>query len=105
MQVYHSACIKEKLGLDREKLVAMALLLGSDYTDGAKNIGPETAMKLLGKDGSLTNTNVLERLVFSCCHRISFNFIFVAFLVAVCAATQNLRWSKTAIYIFASFSE
>ena len=63
MRVYHGAFIEEKLGLNREKLVSMALLLGSDYTDGAKNIGPETAMKLLGKDGAISDSNVLERLV------------------------------------------
>ena len=61
MRVYHGAYIEDNLGLNREKLVAMALLIGSDYTDGAKNIGPETAIKLLGKDGTLSNTNVLER--------------------------------------------
>ena len=61
MRVYHGAYIEDKLELDREKLIAMALLIGSDYTDGAKNIGPETAIKLLGKDGTLSNTNVLER--------------------------------------------
>ena len=61
MHVYHAAYIKEKLGLDREKLVALALLLGSDYTDGAKHIGPEKAMKLFGKDGAISNINVLQR--------------------------------------------
>ena len=61
MRLYHAACIEEKLGLNRESLIAMALLLGSDYTDGTKNIGYETAIKLLGKDGALSNTNVLER--------------------------------------------
>ena len=61
MKVYHGAYIEEQLGLDRETLVAMALLLGSDYTNGAKNIGQETAIKLLGKDGALSKTNILER--------------------------------------------
>ena len=61
MKVYHAAGIEEKLGLNRERLIAMALLLGSDYTDGAKNVGPETAMKLLGKDGTLSDANVFER--------------------------------------------
>lgn len=62
MKAFHSEAIKEKLGLNREKLVAMALLLGSDYTDGAKNIGPDATMKLLGKHGTLSNTDVLETM-------------------------------------------
>ncbi len=61
MRVFHRKDVEDVLGLDRERLVALALLLGSDYNDGAKNIGPETAMKLLGKDGELDGRDVLER--------------------------------------------
>ena len=60
MRIFRSEEIADRLGLDREKLVAMALLVGSDYTDGAHNIGPEKALKLLGKDGPL-EADVLNR--------------------------------------------
>ncbi len=60
MRIFRSEEIADQLGLDREKLVAMALLVGSDYTDGAHNIGPEKALKLLGKDGPL-EADVLNR--------------------------------------------
>jgi DNA excision repair protein ERCC-5 len=44
-----------ELGLDREKLVRLAYLLGSDYTDGLPGVGPVAAMEIMnefsGEDG------------------------------------------------------
>lgn len=49
--------LDRELGLDREKLVRLAYLLGSDYTDGLPGVGPVMAMELLslfgGRDGLL----------------------------------------------------
>lgn len=56
---YKIADIEEKLGLDRRKLVALAVLVGCDYFDGVRNVGKETALKLLDKFG---DTDSLERL-------------------------------------------
>lgn len=35
--------------LDREMLVNMALLCGSDYTEGVQGIGPVTALEILAE--------------------------------------------------------
>ncbi|KAI0359824.1 hypothetical protein OH77DRAFT_870687 [Trametes cingulata] len=47
--------LDRELGLDRDKLVRLAYLLGSDYTDGLPGVGPVVAMELLtefpGQDG------------------------------------------------------
>lgn len=47
--------LERELGLDREKLIRLAYLLGSDYTDGLPGVGPVVAMELLtefpGLDG------------------------------------------------------
>ncbi|EKM58338.1 uncharacterized protein PHACADRAFT_193460 [Phanerochaete carnosa HHB-10118-sp] len=44
-----------ELGLEREKLIRLAYLLGSDYTEGLPGVGPVVAMELLtefsGSDG------------------------------------------------------
>ncbi|CAO1626346.1 unnamed protein product [Parajaminaea phylloscopi] len=49
--------IQRELGLDREKLVRLAYLLGSDYTEGLPSVGPVVAMEILslftGRDGLL----------------------------------------------------
>ncbi|KAJ7455354.1 hypothetical protein B0H11DRAFT_2067759 [Mycena galericulata] len=47
--------LSRELGLDRDTLIRLAYLLGSDYVDGLPGIGPVVAMELLGefpgKDG------------------------------------------------------
>ena len=47
--------LERELGLAREKLVRLAYLLGSDYTEGLPGVGPVVAMELLtefpGLDG------------------------------------------------------
>lgn len=41
------------LGITREQLVDMALLIGTDFNEGVKGIGPKKALALLRKHGSL----------------------------------------------------
>lgn len=47
VKVYKMNIIQEKLSLDRNKLILLALFLGSDYTVGVKNVGPVNAMEIL----------------------------------------------------------
>ncbi|KAL3624214.1 hypothetical protein CASFOL_033030 [Castilleja foliolosa] len=55
VETYFMKDIESELGLDREKLVQMALLLGSDYTEGISGIGIVNAIEVVnafpGKDG------------------------------------------------------
>jgi len=37
------------IGLDRDKLVLVAMLTGSDYTDGVDGVGPVTALEILSE--------------------------------------------------------
>uniref|UniRef100_A0A023EZN5 Putative flap endonuclease gen-like protein n=1 Tax=Triatoma infestans TaxID=30076 RepID=A0A023EZN5_TRIIF len=48
--------IEEKLALSRTKLIGFSILCGSDYNNGLKNIGKETALKFL--------TSVPDELLF-----------------------------------------
>ena len=41
------------LGITREQLVDMALLIGTDFNDGVRGIGPKKALNLIRKHGSL----------------------------------------------------
>jgi len=43
-----------KLGLTREQLVDLAILIGTDYNGGIKGIGPKKALALVTKHGTLT---------------------------------------------------
>ncbi|MDY6931934.1 MAG: flap endonuclease-1 [Halobacteriota archaeon] len=42
-----------KLGITREQLVDMAILMGTDFNKGIKGIGPKRALKLIKKHGSI----------------------------------------------------
>ncbi|CAK7273345.1 DNA repair protein rad2 [Sporothrix epigloea] len=55
VECYLGSDLEREMSLTREKLIAIAQLLGSDYTDGLPGIGPVTAMEIISefpsKDG------------------------------------------------------
>lgn len=53
-----------ELGINREQLVDMALLIGTDFHPGIPQIGPKTALKLIKENKSLDNlpAKILEQL-------------------------------------------
>lgn len=44
-----------KLGITREQLVDIGILVGTDFNEGIRGIGPKTALKLIKKYGCLEN--------------------------------------------------
>lgn len=55
VECYIAEDIQHKCGLDQTKLIELALLLGSDYTEGIKGVGPVLAMEILAEFGTLGN--------------------------------------------------
>ncbi|CAI5759421.1 unnamed protein product [Candida verbasci] len=53
VECYLKDDIRHKIGLSQENMIELALLLGSDYTEGIKGIGPVLAMEILAEFGSL----------------------------------------------------
>lgn len=53
VEFYDNCTIKDKLGLERMSLIELAHLLGSDYTEGVKSVGPVSAIEILAHFGSL----------------------------------------------------
>ncbi|XP_067669415.1 DNA excision repair protein ERCC-5-like [Haliotis asinina] len=49
VEFYNFSGIQAKFGLDREKLILLAYLCGSDYTEGFQGVGPVTALEILGE--------------------------------------------------------
>ncbi|KAF8468919.1 hypothetical protein BDZ91DRAFT_721388 [Kalaharituber pfeilii] len=47
VECYLLGDLEREFGLDRKKLISLAHLLGSDYTDGLPGVGPVTALELL----------------------------------------------------------
>lgn len=48
MEEYHTSDIERELGMDRLGLICLALLLGSDYTEGVAGIGIVNAVEVRG---------------------------------------------------------
>lgn len=49
VECYQMADIEGQLGLTQDRLIELALLLGSDYTEGVKGIGPVLGMEILAE--------------------------------------------------------
>lgn len=45
----------QKLGISRDQLVDIAILIGTDFNDGIRGYGPKKSLKLLQEKGSLEN--------------------------------------------------
>ncbi|KAG0144656.1 hypothetical protein CROQUDRAFT_659721 [Cronartium quercuum f. sp. fusiforme G11] len=56
VECYLMSDLEKELGLGRDKLIQLAYLLGSDYTEGLAGVGPVTAMEILSEfdDGDET---------------------------------------------------
>ncbi|EPS42148.1 hypothetical protein H072_3844 [Dactylellina haptotyla CBS 200.50] len=51
VECYLASDLENEYSLDRKKLIRLAHLLGSDYTDGLPNVGPVTALEILADFG------------------------------------------------------
>ncbi|EDO14550.1 hypothetical protein Kpol_298p2 [Vanderwaltozyma polyspora DSM 70294] len=53
VEFYDVQSINSNLALDRKNMIDLALLLGSDYTNGVKGLGPVLSMEVLADFGTL----------------------------------------------------
>lgn len=53
VEYYDAESIYKNLGLDRNGMIDLAQLLGSDYTNGIKGMGPVSSMEVIAEFGSL----------------------------------------------------
>jgi len=56
------------LGISREQLIDVAILVGTDFNEGVKGIGPKTALKLIKRFGSI------EKLPYKILDKINFDY-------------------------------
>ena len=47
VEAYYARDIERGLGLGKDQLVALAMLLGGDYTDGVRGVGIVNGMEVL----------------------------------------------------------
>jgi flap endonuclease-1 len=53
----------KNLGITREQLIGIGILLGTDYNEGVKGVGVKTALKLIKEKGSIERVVEEEKLV------------------------------------------
>jgi flap endonuclease-1 len=95
----HPDCIHlepglQKLGISREQLVDIAILLGTDFNEGVRGYGPKKSLQLLRKKGTLENA--LETISDFELKLSSDEIIVVRriFLEPTITQDYSLRWSK-----------
>jgi flap endonuclease-1 len=54
-ELIDSASMLEQYGISREQLIDLAILVGTDFNEGVKGIGPKKALKLVRDFGSIEN--------------------------------------------------
>jgi DNA excision repair protein ERCC-5 len=58
VECYLSSDLEKEYSLDRKKIIQIAHLLGSDYTEGLPNVGPVTALEILSEFENLEQFRV-----------------------------------------------
>jgi len=84
----------QKLGITRQQLVDIAILIGTDFNDGLKGYGPKKSLKLLQEKGSLENAldSITETGM-----SLSFDEVTTVrdiFLQPTVITNYSLQWSK-----------
>ncbi|HUS99389.1 MAG TPA: flap endonuclease-1, partial [Candidatus Thermoplasmatota archaeon] len=84
----------QKLGISREQLVDIAILIGTDFNDGVKGFGPKKSLKLLKEKGSLEHA--LDVITEPELHLSSQEITMVRniFLEPTVTEEYLLQWSK-----------
>lgn len=84
--------VTSKLGISYEQLVDIGLLIGTDYSPGAKGIGPKTALKLIKEYGSLDE--VLEVVAIDTQQSTNYERIKNMFLHPKVTDNYTLDWNE-----------
>ena len=59
-EIIDSAAVLESLGVTREQLVDVCIMMGTDFNPGVSGIGPKKGLKLIKKHGTLENVIASE---------------------------------------------
>ena len=79
------------LSITREQLIDAGILIGTDFNEGVKGIGPKTAVKLIRENGRLENVLEKEKTI-----KIepNYNNIREIFIHPNITSNYSLKWSK-----------
>jgi len=78
------------LGITREQLIIMGMLIGTDYNEGVKGVGPKTALKLVKEHGTLPA--VIEKTGWE--EGVDLQEVFELFSDPKVEDKPNIEWAK-----------
>jgi flap endonuclease-1 len=83
--------VLQELSITREQLVDVGILIGTDFNDGIRGIGPKTAVKLIRENGKLEEIQKSNPSI-----ELDQNYSSVRniFLHPTVASDYTLKWSK-----------
>ncbi len=82
--------VLQNLGITREQLITIGILIGTDYNIGVKGVGPKTALRLIKK--YKTNKRVLENVKWE--EDIDFEEVFDFFLNPPVINKYEIKWKE-----------
>jgi flap endonuclease-1 len=84
------------LGIGRDKLIFIGLLLGTDFNDGVKGVGPKTAMKIVKETATLSDLMAYVKGKYDYGFELDPEEVVHLFLDPPYApvAQEDLRWRK-----------
>jgi len=82
------------LGIGREKLIFMGLLLGTDFNDGVRGVGPKTAIKIVKETNSLADLMAYVKQKYDYEFEVDPEAVLHLFLDPPYSPPGELRWRK-----------
>lgn len=82
--------VLQNLGITREQLVTIGILIGTDYNIGVKGIGPKKALRLIKK--YKTNKRILENVKWE--EDVEFEEVFNFFLNPPVISEYEIKWKE-----------
>jgi flap endonuclease-1 len=84
----------QKLGISREQLVDIAILIGTDFNDGVKGYGPKKSLKLLQEKGNLEKSLDTMTAAEGIPSLDEISIVRKIFLEPTITKEYSLQWSK-----------
>jgi len=80
------------LGIGREKLIFVGLLLGTDFNDGVRGVGPKTAMKIVKDVNTLDDLMAYVKQKYDYSFEVDPEEVLQLFLDPPYAPVSDLKW-------------
>jgi flap endonuclease-1 len=82
--------VLQNLGINREQLITIGILIGTDYNSGIKGVGPKTALRLIKKHKTINH--ILENVTWNA--EVDFEEVYNYFLNPPVFREYDIRWKK-----------